>query len=193
MPRRHRQFFTSDWHLGHNAVLKYDNRPFLSLDSMARALIKNYNSMVLPGDTCYFLGDMVWSTRKDHGANVLRKLNGSKIMIIGNHDGTRGSLLKMGFDLVLWGATIKVGKSIVTMSHCPWINTERSDESGEKYWHNHDKLKHLSVPKHDGYHLHGHCHHGKKINGRQFNVNVSMNEYRPVSLSEIESFISKNN
>ena len=56
-------YFTSDWHVGHDNVLKFDNRPFKDVDHMHRVLINNYNSTVKPDDVCYFLGDMGSSQR----------------------------------------------------------------------------------------------------------------------------------
>ena len=39
-------FFTSDFHIGHENVLKYDERPFDNLDHMHETLITRYNAMV---------------------------------------------------------------------------------------------------------------------------------------------------
>ena len=39
-------YFTSDLHLGHNAVIRMQKRPFVNAEEMNRILIDNYNSMV---------------------------------------------------------------------------------------------------------------------------------------------------
>ena len=44
-------YFTSDLHLGHEAVIRKQNRPFANADEMNRMLIENYNSVVHKNDT----------------------------------------------------------------------------------------------------------------------------------------------
>lgn len=39
-------FYIADMHLGHKNVLKFDNRPFLSVSEMDKVLIENWNSRV---------------------------------------------------------------------------------------------------------------------------------------------------
>ena len=50
-------WFTSDWHLGHEKVIGYCDRPFKNADEMDLVLIKSFNKIVKPEDTTYFLGD----------------------------------------------------------------------------------------------------------------------------------------
>ena len=50
-------FFTSDTHFGHANIIKYCNRPFSSLEEMNSTIIRNWNEMVKPEDTVFFLGD----------------------------------------------------------------------------------------------------------------------------------------
>ena len=44
-------YFTSNMHLGHEAVIHMCNRPFKNVEEMNRALIRNINSMVHKNDT----------------------------------------------------------------------------------------------------------------------------------------------
>ena len=67
-------YVTSDWHIGHKAVIEFSNRPFKSVEDMHRVLINNYNSTVGTHDICYFLGDMGMTTGETI-KKVIKKLN----------------------------------------------------------------------------------------------------------------------
>jgi len=77
--------YISDWHYGHKNAIRFDNRPFLSLEEMNAALIERWNSVVEPGDVTYILGDMFWCGPSE-AIPVMEKLNGTKILVRGNHD-----------------------------------------------------------------------------------------------------------
>lgn len=53
-------YFISDLHFGHFNIIRYDNRPFNSVDEMDKVLIDNWNSVVSDDDTIYILGDISW-------------------------------------------------------------------------------------------------------------------------------------
>jgi calcineurin-like phosphoesterase family protein len=194
-------FFTSDWHIGHAKAIQYDQRPFKDLEEMHYKLILRYNATVPHNGICYFLGDMGNSTRDMKP--VIEQLNGTKVLILGNHDKGMTTMYNVGFDVVLYSASIFIGDQRVTMSHCPLLGVKREDTSGMKgstleNWHGESRPKHqMSSIKDEGqFHLHGHIHsrkdkpQSKKILGRQFDVGVTANNYQPVSLPEIESWIS---
>lgn len=193
-------YFSSDWHIGHENVLKFDNRPFKDLDEMHEKLIKTFNHYVPKHGITYFLGDMGLCS----GGllkSIIERLNGTKILIIGNHDKGVYSMYNAGFDVVLYKAELVIAKQRVTLSHCPLRSVFREDtlgmrgSDGTENWHKENKhgFK-FSFPDEGQYHLHGHIHSpngGKstKILGRQFDVGLPANKYKPVSISEIESFI----
>ena len=79
-------YFTSNMHLGHEAVIHMCNRPFKNVEEMNRALIRNINSMVHKNDTVYLLGDATHRISLDEANDLISKLNGHKIRIRGNHD-----------------------------------------------------------------------------------------------------------
>lgn len=76
-------FFTSDTHLDHANIIKYCSRPFPNTIEMNAVIINNWNSVVNNNDTVYFVGDFAFSK---YSSNLFSKLNGNKILIIGNHD-----------------------------------------------------------------------------------------------------------
>ena len=71
-------FFTSDLHFGHENVLRFDHRPFASVEEMDDELIRRWNAKVAPGDLVYVLGDLIWKSRNDDAPGLLRSLNGQK-------------------------------------------------------------------------------------------------------------------
>ena len=197
-------FFTSDWHLGHYKAIEYDKRPFESLNDMHETLIKRYNSTVTENGICYFLGDM--GNKTEDIRKVISRLNGTKVLLLGNHDKGMTTMYNCGFDVVLYHASIYIGDNRVTMSHCPLLGVHREDttlmnkvmkETADN-WHGEGRPKHrMSAIKDEGqYHLHGHIHsrpdkpQSQKILGRQYDVGVTANKYTPVSISQIESWIS---
>lgn len=203
MKRTKNQFVTSDWHIGHANAIKFDNRPFKDLDDMHRVLINNYNASVRPGDICYFLGD-IGVKDAETTKSVISKLNGTKVLISGNHDKGDYVMMDCGFDIVINAAKVVIAKEIVTMSHCPLPGLFREHTEGMRgtalgeNWHGESRPHYnmYTVPNEGQFHLHGHIHSpnggkSQKILDKQMDVGVPSNKYRPVSFSEIESWIVK--
>lgn len=83
----HKQtFFTSDQHFGHAGIIDSCARPFADSAEMDRAMIEAWNSVVTPADDVWFLGDFAHRSDADYARKVFHKLNGSKNLIVGNHD-----------------------------------------------------------------------------------------------------------
>jgi calcineurin-like phosphoesterase family protein len=201
MSNRKSIYFTSDLHFGHANSIKFDNRPFRDLDHMHRVLINNYNSVVPESGVCYILGDFGMMGSGDM-KKIVNQLNGTKVLISGNHDKGHNSMYNVGFDVVLNSAELYISGERVTMSHCPLRGVFREDVSGMKggidgeNWHGETRHYEYSLESRGQFHLHGHIHSpngGKstKILGRQYDVGVPANNYRPVSISDIEAFIAK--
>lgn len=195
-------YFTSDWHIGHKNILDLCDRPFRNLNHMHEALIKNYNACVREQDTCYFLGDMGMG-KSPAIEKAIPRLNGTKILILGNHDSSKGIMQRLGFDVVMYGAVLWIAGHQVTLTHCPLrevvrenIEGMRGAEEGEP-WHGESRHKEkYSINSWDQFHLHGHVHSpnkgkSEKICGKQYDIGVDANNYRPVLSSVIESWIAK--
>jgi len=203
MSNRKRIFFTADWHVNHKNVLDFSNRPFTDVDHMHRVLINNYNSVMTENSVCYFLGD-VGLAGSDIMTKVFRQLKGTKCLILGNHDKKHNAMYNIGFDLVLNAAKLYISGEPVTMSHCPLLGLYREDTSNMngtssfENWHgeSRESRKPFTLQDEGQYHLHGHIHspnNGKSVKElkKQFDVGVDANNYRLVSISEIESWIAR--
>ena len=44
-------FYISDLHFGHENAIKFDNRPFSSVEEMNEILVQRWNKVVSPEDT----------------------------------------------------------------------------------------------------------------------------------------------
>jgi len=181
-------WFTSDWHIGHENVIEYDTRPFDNSEHMVLDLVANYNRLVKKEDIVYFLGDF-GSWNKETNRSALGFLNGTKILIRGNHDFSSAKCRSLGFDAVLERAVISIGKRHIRLSHYPYELSLWQQLMSK----NLDKRKSRNRPKDDGkWMLHGHTHTGYPIvNNRQINVNVCYWDYKPVNVDQILSIINK--
>src|SRR5574344_1619085 len=113
-----RKLYIADWHYGHKNVIAYDSRPFFTLDEMNSELIKRWNSAVSPEDTVYILGDMFWCDTNT-AVDVLKQLNGKKVLIKGNHDKCEDENFQKQFTLICDYLEINdQGKNIV-LCHYP--------------------------------------------------------------------------
>jgi calcineurin-like phosphoesterase family protein len=81
-------FFTSDIHLFHNNIIKYDNRPFDNVEQMHEAFVLNWNSVVPKDGTTIILGDLAMggSEKAEQVYEILKELNGEIYLVPGNHD-----------------------------------------------------------------------------------------------------------
>ena len=194
-------FFTADLHIGHTNSIAFDNRPFRDVEHMHQELVRRFNATVPENGTTYFLGDVI-----THGSelakSVITQMNGTKVLIVGNHDKNYNSCYNAGFDVVMNGAVLYIHNERVTLSHCPLRGLFREDTKDMKgstpgeLWHGELRHNRFSFENEGQFHLHGHIHSpngGKstKISGRQFDVGVPANNFRPVHINEIESWIMK--
>lgn len=196
-------FFTSDWHIDHLNIIKFSNRPFKDCNEMHDCLIKRYKSCVSDDAIVYFLGDM--GKNQDSIRSIISQIPGTKILILGNHDKKMVSGYMSGFDVVLNSAILNVGDSVLTLSHYPLEGVYREDTTkmggrveGDN-WYGESRCKNNGVflfknmgETHS--HLHGHIHSPNKGQsatqlGNQWDVGVDGNNFSPVSLKSVISWI----
>jgi calcineurin-like phosphoesterase family protein len=76
-----KKFLISDTHFSHASIIKYQNRPFKSVQEMDYEIVRRWNEAVSPTDIVYFLGDLAFK----HSSQWLAKLNGRIVYLNGNH------------------------------------------------------------------------------------------------------------
>lgn len=160
------EWFTSDTHWGHENVLRYDNRPFSSIEEHDEELIRRWNVCVQPGDIVYHLGDVAWHNKQVDVERLLKRLRGTKILICGNHD--QKSVVKAE------------GWAKVTPYHEITIQ-------GQKICLFHYRMTVWNRSHHGSWALHGHSHGTLPVSvtSKTLDVGTMCWSYAPVSFPEI--------
>jgi len=95
-------YVISDSHFNHWNINRYTKRRFSNLEQMNSTLIGKWNKVVRPNDIIINVGDVIFTKgESEEIKKVIKKLNGRKILVMGNHD--RKSMafyLSNGFDFV---------------------------------------------------------------------------------------------
>lgn len=135
-----RKFYIADTHFSHENVIQFDNRPFATIEEHDRVLIERWNSVIKnKNDHVYVLGDFIWKAKG--ASDILKKLNGSIHLIIGNHDKHYTSF--KNYRQYLVEAThmkeVKDNKIRIVLSHYPnlWHRIHRNDNHAHFYGHVH--------------------------------------------------------
>ncbi|MCC6094419.1 MAG: hypothetical protein LIV24_05295 [Eubacterium sp.] len=76
-------WFTSDLHLGHEAVIRMQNRPFKDIREMNNALIHNLNECVKANDKLYILGDVSHHVSPEQSNSLIKRIHGRKYLLLG--------------------------------------------------------------------------------------------------------------
>ena len=79
-------WIVSDTHFGHDAIIKYQRNNYINSEEMNNEIIKKWNSVISKDDIVIHLGDVSVDMSKDELKKIIKKLNGSKILIPGNHE-----------------------------------------------------------------------------------------------------------
>lgn len=175
--------YIADTHFWHANMLKFEpeNRPFDTVEEMNDALIERWNAKVKPEDEIYVLGDFCFDASGIKANDLLKKLNGRKFLVKGNHDAflRSNNFDRSLFEWVKEYAEVKDtvdGKDVsVILFHYPIAVWNR---------------KH-----HGAYHLFGHIHSNKMfgsshpldadLGDRAFNVGADVRGLTPVTLEEL--------
>lgn len=158
--------FTSDTHYFHKNIIRYSERPFLTVDEMNEAMIAGWNSVVGDGDRVFHLGDFAFAKHGDP-ASILSRLKGYKILIKGNHDYPDDKMLAWGFNEVYNELVVSDDESGMTayLRHKP--------ELDRRNW----KAAYM--------HFHGHVHNEWRLHGDLINVGVDVWNFTPKTFKEL--------
>lgn len=80
------KYYVSDLHLFHENAIRFDQRPFGSVQQMHDTILKNWNDRVMNGDYVYILGDVSMRGKNKDLIAFVARLKGRKVLIRGNHD-----------------------------------------------------------------------------------------------------------
>ena len=99
-------WFISDTHFGHENIIRFVGanghriRPgFATVEEMDETMIEAWNKVVKPHDKVYHLGDVAFT--KATIERVMPRLNGSKRLIMGNHDTLDATFYRQYFGKVM--------------------------------------------------------------------------------------------
>lgn len=115
-----KNYYIADLHFGHFNILRFDNRPYFTVNEMNTELINNWNSVVNEDDEVYILGDVSWGSM-EKTLEILKQLKGKKYLIRGNHDTIFHNSFKE-FNEFQWikdYAEIKDNDRNIVLSHYP--------------------------------------------------------------------------
>ena len=170
----------SDTHFQHANILTFvDSNTgksvrgdrFSSVEEMDETMIENWNRVVKPGDIVYHLGDVFFGN-KDTFRSLWSRLNGSKRLVLGNHDDAKffvqnGLVTKV----VVWREFHEHG---LLLSHIPL------DPSGLYRKRHGDKSTQKMLLN-----VHGHIHQNPSPTEHHRCVCVEHIDYTPVNLEEL--------
>ena len=157
-------YVISDTHFGHANIIKYCDRPFNDADQMDSMLIKNWNEIITPDDIVWHLGDFALKN-KEKTINYFRRLNGRKMLVLGNHDIFPEQFYRdLGFQYVSRFPIIYDKKII--LSHAP---IDKDQKIG------------------DFFNIYGHVHNKREEyrDDNSYCVSVENINYRPILINEV--------
>ena len=176
-------FFTSDFHLFHANVIKFDNRPFVDVHEMHKVIEERWNEVVGKDDIVIYLGDLSFAKKNDKSSvdGIMWSLNGTIHFVMGNHDDYREISKDKRYESVQDYLEVRIahmvdGKRIETLFCCMHYPIYSWNKSHRGSFHVHG-------------HTHGNLHHGEEanyyVNRRAIDVGCMLHDYRPISYLEI--------
>lgn len=157
----------SDLHFGHNNIIRFSDRPFPDVDTMNEMLIKNFNDVVSKDDISIWVGDVSFKGTEE-SKKIVRRCNGYKILVVGNHDFEKKKGLRpLAMDEVHIVYNLEMAGTKVAFTHYPMDNLPID-------W----------VNVHGHVHVNGH-HKDEVLSTTHINVNCEFWDYKPIPLETI--------
>lgn len=159
--------FLADLHLGHENVIKHDNRPYACIGEHDRDLTRMCACVGRKNATLWLLGDVAQRKRDLFPfMEECRKYWGKIILIRGNHDDKVAWRHRDLFDEAHESRYVRVDSDVkLYLSHY-----------AHRVWRN---------SHHGSIHLHGHSHGHLPQLGRSMDVGAPCVGYRPIWLVEV--------
>lgn len=192
-------FFLSDHHFNHENVIRFKGndgkliRPgFKNIQEMNECLLDLHNQVVKPKDKFYFGGDV-----GRNFADIVKKMNGHKRLILGNHDDKMKPEEKACFEKILMWRTFtdQSRKVPFVLSHAPM---HPDSFLFRAYTRNQETFGLFGEKKRICRNVHGHLHE-KTVNkwfglvrdNRYFNISAEQLFYVPIEIEELMERMSK--
>lgn len=170
-------FFTSDTHFGHEGIIKHVNRGFETAAEVDEAIVERWNEVVGKKDTIFHLGDLSFKNA-EYTHNILKRLNGVKHWIKGNHDKARQSAM--------------VTQHFASIQDLKELKVQRSDGGYDRIVMCHYPMLTWNKAHYGSWMLHGHSHGTLKhpYEGmRLMDVGCDTNNLTPYSLDDVRAYM----
>lgn len=177
------KYFTGDSHFGHKLMLSPTiarPRPFASTGEMDEVLVANWNAVVRTHDLVYHLGDFAFGLHdKLRVRSIFERLQGRKILILGNHD---------------YGGGNAVAEAI---SELPWEQVTQQllvdVDDGQKAFLSHYAQRTWPGIRKGAWHFYGHSHGNLPPYGRSRDVGVDCPDtgFSPRTFKQLIAAVSK--
>lgn len=173
------KFFIADTHFYDKSIINFCNRPYDNIKRMNNDLINNWNNAVKKNDEIFIIGDMFCHRATIEECNkTLKKLNGIKYLITGNHDKY-------------------IHTAEFNMSAFEWIKAYHVFKENKNQY----VLFHYPILEWEGFYqnsilLYGHVHNHKvsyfneMLGPYAVNVGADLINFTPISIYEVNALIN---
>lgn len=179
-------WLTSDWHLCHANILKYEPvRPY----NYDECVISDWEARVREKDTVYMLGDIFFNKHIDCARKYafrMSKLPGEKVLIKGNHDKLENSFYEdLGWRVVDKGWEVHITNRNLDrtyrflFSHYPLVCHDG------RYAEDIQNLNNIFSERNLEINVHGHTHSKEMSDKRCVNVSLEVTSIRLTTLQEV--------
>lgn len=176
-------FFASDHHLGHDNILTFTGLDgklirgeFSSIEEMHETIVERHNKVVGKNDKTYFGGDI--GLKPQVLKEILPRMNGKKVLILGNHDKLRMDEYYKYFKSIYGAKNFSLHGIRMLLTHYPiHVDSEFPTHKFNIHGHIHEKTI---------------CQEGRIVNDKNYyNISLERINYTPVSLEDIAQYFKK--
>ena len=157
-------YFIADTHFGGENIINFTHREFKSVKDMDETIVFNWNKVVKDNDKVIVAGDFFDNKDEAFMKNILNRLNGTIVLIKGNHDdGIEDFCRNLGIEVIDYPILYN---EFYLVSHEPLYVSEYG----------------LYV------NIFGHVHDNpmyKNVSSRSFCISAERIAYTPISFSDI--------